>query len=88
MSNRDAYLPRVGADHAAKIISGLLSHDGENNHEEPIMVMRQKFEYIETLSYELSRIARYSDQRLLGYLLMLAAEEARCSQMRLSGQEH
>lgn len=84
MSNRNAYLPRGEADQTSMFIASLHSNGCAETQDEACMSLHDTLEYVETLSYQLSRIARHSDQRLLGYLLMLSAEEARCAKIRLS----
>jgi len=82
MSNRNADVSRHTAadtkDLVASLLSGAQQVDIEISHHKTC----ETLEYIRALSGELSTLAQKNDQRLLGYLLMLAAEEARSAQMR------
>lgn len=82
MSNRNADVSRHTAANSKDLIAGLLSGADQVNIEISSDKTYESLEYIRALSWELSSIARKSDQRLLGYLLMLAAEEARSAQIR------
>lgn len=82
MSNHDAYLPRGEANQTSKLMASLLSSGCAETHGDPCLSRDDTLEYVESLSYQLSQIARQFDQRVLGYLLMLSAEEARCARIR------